>query len=78
MRCPLADRSSYHSSYSNHCLRLKILNLPDKFHVGSHLYPADFTERNVVVRNGKYRLIDFHSFEGRECDCRKAATGEEE
>lgn len=37
-------------------------------HGKGRIHINDFAERNVVVRNGKYRLIDFHDVEGHECD----------
>lgn len=36
-------------------------------HGKGRVHINDFAERNVVVRNGKYRLIDFHDVEGHEC-----------
>lgn len=37
-------------------------------HGKGRIHIDDFAERNVVVRNGKCRLIDFHDVEGHECD----------
>lgn len=47
---------------------MKILNLLGNFHSKARLHLTDFAERNVVERNGNYRLIDFHDFEGHACD----------
>lgn len=48
--------------------RIKILNLLGEFHKTSCLHLTDFAERNVVVREGRYRLIDFSDFEHHTCE----------
>lgn len=50
------------------CERVKILNLLGEFHNKGRLHLTDFAERNVVVRDGRYRLIDFHDIEDHSCD----------
>lgn len=47
--------------------RVEILTLLGMCHGKGRVHINDFAERNVVVRNGKYRLIDFHDVEGHEC-----------
>lgn len=48
--------------------RFEILTLLAMCHGKERVHKNDFAERNVVVRNGKYRLIDLHDVEGHECD----------
>ncbi|KAG5653452.1 hypothetical protein H0H81_000341 [Sphagnurus paluster] len=49
-------------------VKYKILTKLGQFHIQSHGYhPRDFAERNVVVKDGEYRLIDFHYLREHEC-----------
>lgn len=55
--------------FDNHNCRLKIMTLLGKLHEhGFHSW--DFKEDNVAVRDGEYRLIDFHKMHLHECDWR--------
>jgi hypothetical protein len=52
----------------NRLRRYRILEQLGKFHAGSNHHPLDFAERNVVVKDGQYRLIDFHTLIEHECE----------
>lgn len=69
MIVPQCTFVTYYSKY--YSKRVKILNLLGEFHNKGRLHLTDFAERNVVERNGKYRLIDFHDFIGHSCDWSK-------
>ncbi|KII85392.1 hypothetical protein PLICRDRAFT_700925 [Plicaturopsis crispa FD-325 SS-3] len=58
------DRNFYELERSD---RTKILKLLGTLHIYGWEAP-DFAERNVVSRNGQYRLIDFHDLTPHECD----------
>lgn len=55
--------------FDNHNCRLKIMTLLGKLHEHG-FHPWDFKEDNVAVRDGEYRVIDFHKMHLHECDWR--------
>ncbi|KAH8111277.1 hypothetical protein DFH11DRAFT_1745748 [Phellopilus nigrolimitatus] len=47
--------------------KMGILDKLGKMHM-QNLHPVDFAERNVVHRDGQYRLIDFHGLKDHRCE----------
>ncbi|KAF8057498.1 hypothetical protein FPV67DRAFT_1430157 [Lyophyllum atratum] len=48
--------------------RHAILEQLGKFHIVSKCHPRDLAERNVVAKDGQYRLIDFHTLIEHHCE----------